>query len=92
MNQYNGSNFDEFLEEEGILEEVSARALKRLLSLQLQDAMREQRLTKTELAARLHTSRSQVDRLLDPNNTAITLEVLERLARAIDKRLIIEFA
>jgi len=92
MNQYSGSNFDEFLEEEGILEEVSARALKRLLSLQLQDAMREQRLTKTELAARLHTSRSQVDRLLDPNNTAITLEVLERLARAIDKRLIIEFA
>jgi len=92
MNQYNGSNFDEFLEEEGILEEVSARALKRLLSLQLQDAMREQRLTKTELAARLHTSRSQVDRLLDPNNTAITLEVLGRLARAIDKRLIIEFA
>ncbi len=92
MNQYSGSNFDDFLEEEGILEEVSARALKRLLALQLQDAMREQKLTKTELAARLHTSRSQVDRLLDPNNTAITLEVLERLARAIDKRLIIEFA
>ncbi len=92
MNQYSGSNFDDFLEEEGILEEVSARALKRLLALQLQDAMREQKLTKTELAARLHTSRSQVDRLLDPNNTAITLEVLERLARAIDKRLIVEFA
>jgi len=92
MNQYTGSNFDDFLEEEGILEEVSARALKRLLALQLQDAMREQKLTKTELAARLHTSRSQVDRLLDPDNTAVTLDVLERLARAIGKRLIIEFA
>jgi len=92
MNKYTGSDFDEFLAEEGILEEVSARALKRLLALQLQDAMQEQKLTKTELATRLHTSRSQVDRLLDPDNTAVTLDVLERLARAIGKRLVIEFA
>jgi len=92
MNRYTGSDFDDFLREEGILEEVSARAHKRLLALQLQDAMREQHITKTELARRLHTSRSQVDRLLDPDNTSVTLEVLERLARAIDKQLIIEFA
>jgi len=92
MNRYTGSDFDDFLREEGILEEVSARAHKRLLALQLQDAMREQHITKTELARRLHTSRSQVDRLLDPDNTSVTLEVLERLARAIDKQLIIKFA
>ncbi len=92
MNRYTGSDFDDFLEEEGILEEVSARAHKRLLALQLQDAMREQHITKTELARRLHTSRSQVDRLLDPNNTSVTLEVLERLARAIDRKLVIEFS
>ena len=92
MNQYTGSNFDDFLAEEGILEETSARALKRLLALQLQDAMQEQKLTKTELAIRLQTSRSQIDRLLDPDNSAVTLDVLERLARAIGKRLVVEFA
>ncbi len=92
MNRYTGSDFDDFLKEEGILEEISARAHKRLLALQLQDAMREQHITKTELARRLHTSRSQVDRLLDPNNTSVTLEVLERLARAIDRKLVIEFS
>jgi DNA-binding Xre family transcriptional regulator len=89
MNQYTGSDFDDFLAEEGILEEVSARAHKRLLALQLQDAMEELNLTKKELADRLQTSRSQVDRLLDPDNTAVTLESLERLARAVEKRLII---
>lgn len=87
MNEHTGSNFDDFLEEEGLLEEVSARAHKRLLVLQLADVMRESRITKTQLAARLHTSRSQLDRLLDPGNTAVTLESLEQLARAVGKRL-----
>lgn len=92
MNQYTGSDFDAFLAEEGILEEVMARAHKRLLALQVQDAMEESRLTKTELAERLETSRSQLDRLLDPDNTAVTLESLERLARAVGKRLRVELA
>ena len=92
MNQYTGSDFDDFLAEEGILEEATARAHKRLLALQLHDAMEESQLTKTELAERLATSRSQLDRLLDPNNTAITLESLERLARAVGKRLRVELA
>lgn len=92
MNQYSGSDFDEFLAEEGILEEVTARAHKRLLALQLQDAMEATQLTKTELAERMQTSRSQLDRLLDPENTSVTLDSLERLARAVGKRLVVELA
>lgn len=87
VNPYSGSDFDDFLAEEGILEEVSARAHKRLLAMQLEDALNELKLTKTELAQRMETSRSQVDRLLDPDNTAVTLESLERLARAVGKQL-----
>ena len=89
MNQHTGSDFDDFLKEEGILEEVTARAHKRLLCLELQDAMTEMKLTKTELAERLQTSRSQVDRLLDPDNTSVTLESLERLAHAVGKQLMV---
>lgn len=92
MNQYSGSDFDEFLDEEGILGEVTARAHKRLLALQLQDAMEATQLTKTELAERMQTSRSQLDRLLDPDNTSVTLDSLERLARAVGKRLVVELA
>ena len=92
MNQYSGGNFDDFLAEEGILDEVTARAYKRLLALQVQDAMMEAQVSKSELAGRLRTSRSQLDRLLDPENTAITLDSLERLARALDKRLVVRFA
>ena len=92
MDQYTGSDFDEFLAEEGILEEVTARAHKRLLALQLQDAIEATQLTKTELAERMQTSRSQLDRLLDPENTSITLDSLERLARAVGKRLVVELA
>jgi len=92
MNQYTGSNFDDFLAEEGILEEVTARAHKLLLALQLQDAVDEVQITKSELAGRLQTSRSQVDRLLDPDNTAVTLDSLERLARAVGKQLIVRLA
>ncbi len=92
MNKYSGSSFEEFLEEEGIIEEVSARAQKRLLALQIADIMNESNLSKTQLAERLNTSRSQLDRLLDPENTTVTLESLDRLARAIGKHLRIEFA
>jgi antitoxin HicB len=92
MNKYSGSNFDDFLVEEGILEEVSAKALKRLLALQIADIMKESNMTKTLLAQRMQTSRSQVDRLLDPDNTSVTLESLEHLARAVGKQLRIEFA
>lgn len=92
MNPYSGSNFDDFLAENGILEEVSARALKRLLALQLAEIMAATHISKTQLAASLQTSRTQVDRLLDPNNTAVTLASLDRLARAVGKQLRIELA
>ena len=92
MNQYSGGNFDDFLAEEGILDEVTARAYKRLLVLQVQDAMMEEQVSKSELAGRLQTSRSQLDRLLDPENTTITLDSLERLARALGKQLVVRFA
>ncbi len=91
MNRHRGSNFDEFLTEEGILEEVSAKALKRLITLQMADIMKQSRISKSRLAERLHTSRSQLDRLLDPENTAVTLESLERLAHAVGKELRVEF-
>ena len=91
MNKHSGSNFDDFLIEEGFLEEVSTRAQKRLLALQIEDIMLESNLTKTEIAFRMQTSRSQLDRLLDPENTAVTLESLDRLARAVGKQLKIEF-
>ncbi len=92
MNQFTGSSFDNFLEEEGMLEEVSAKAHKRLLALQLADIMRENSITKTSLAEKLKTSRSQLDRILDPDNTSITIEMLERVAHAVGKKLRINFS
>jgi DNA-binding Xre family transcriptional regulator len=92
MNKHSGSNFDDFLAAEGILEEVSAKAHKRLLALQIADIMKESKITKTLLAQKMQTSRSQLDRLLDPDNTSITLESLEHLAHAVGKQLRIELA
>lgn len=92
MNQHTGSNFDDFLEEEGILEEVSGKAHKRVLALQLADVMEEENITKTGLSKKLKTSRSQLERILDPENTAITIEVLERVAHAVGKKLYIKIA
>lgn len=92
MNRHTGSTLDEYLTEEGILDEVSAKAHKRLLMLQLADIMEESKMSKDGLAQRLQTSRSQVDSLLDPENTSITLELLERLARAVGRELRIDLA
>jgi DNA-binding Xre family transcriptional regulator len=91
-NPYSGSSFDDFLAEEGILAEVSARALKRLLAMQLAEIMATTKMSKSHLAESMQTSRTQVDRLLDPNNTTITLASLDRLARAVGKQLRIELA
>ena len=92
MNKYSGSNFDDFLKEEGLLEEVSARAQKRLLALQIHDIMQATNLSKTWLAEEMNTDVAQLDRLLDPDNTSITLASLDRLARAMGKQLRIELA
>jgi hypothetical protein len=89
---HSGSTFDSFLEEEGIREEVEAIAIKRVLAWQLQQAMREQQKTKQAMAKHLHTSRSQLDRLLDPRNVSVTLDTITRAARVLGKRLIIRVA
>lgn len=85
-----GSSFDDFLAEEGILERVNARALKRVIAWQLSQAMDAKQLTKTEMSERMGTSRTAVDRLLDPSNGSVTLLTLERAASAVGKRLRIE--
>lgn len=89
---HSGSTFDSFLEEEGIREEVEAVAIKRVLAWQLEHAMQEQRKTKQAMAKQLHTSRSQLDRLLDPRNVSVTLDTITRAARALGKRVIIRVA
>ena len=88
-NIYTGSDFDEYLAGEGLLEEVELQATKRLVALQIQNMMDNQQLTKTEMARRMNTSRAALSRLLDPENQAVTLATLERAARALGKRVYI---
>ena len=89
---YSGSSFDSFLDEEGIREEVEAVAIKRVLAWQLEQAMKEQETTKQAMAKQLRTSRSQLDRLLNPSNVSVTLDTLARAARVLGKRLIVRVA
>jgi DNA-binding Xre family transcriptional regulator len=91
-NPHRGSNCDEFLIEEGLYEEVNARAVKKLLAWQLSQALDETGLTKTELAARMRTSRAAVNRLLDPDNFSLNLQTMDKAARALGKRLDIHLA
>ena len=86
---HSGSTFDSFLEEEGIREQAEAVAIKRVLAWQLERAMQEQQKTKQAMARQIQTSRSQLDRLLDPRNASVTLDTIARAARAVGKRLII---
>jgi predicted XRE-type DNA-binding protein len=83
-------DFDDFLREQGLLEEVEATAAKRLIAFQIRQEMKRARLTKSEMAQRMETSRAAVDRLLDPRNHSVTLSTLERAAAAVGKRLKME--
>ena len=85
-----GSDFDDFLEEEGILEEATAVAVKRAIAYQLSKKMGKERISKAEMARRMETSRSALDRLLDPENAAVTLQTLQSAAQALGGRLKIE--
>ncbi|MGQ0564496.1 MAG: helix-turn-helix domain-containing protein [Gemmobacter sp.] len=85
-----GSAFDDFLKEQGDLEEATEQAVKRVLAFQLAEAMKAQGISKVEMARRLLTSRSQLDRLLDPNNAAVSLSVLVRAARVLGRDLRLE--
>jgi antitoxin HicB len=85
-----GSSFDDFLKQEGIYEEVTARAIKRVIAGQLDALMEDQGLTKSELAKRMKTSRAQLDRLLDPDNESVTLGTLTRATQAVGRHLKME--
>lgn len=84
---HSGSSFDEFLLEEGVLEEAEAVAIKRVIAWQLRREMQRKRITKKAMAGRLRTSRSQLDRLLDPQYSGVTLGTLSRAAMVLGKRL-----
>jgi len=82
-----GSSFDSWLKEEGIYEEVSAVAIKRVLARQIAREMGERKLSKTEMAKRMQTSRAAVDRLLDPENDSVTLATLFKAATAVGREI-----
>lgn len=83
-------SLDDFLAEEGIAEEVTARATKRVIALQLQQAMKERNLTRADMAALMDTSRAQLARVLDPESFNVTLETLSRAARVVGRTLKVE--
>ena len=85
-----GSNFDDFLTEEGLIQDATAVAVKRYIAYQLQQKMSEEQLSKSEMAKRMATSRSALDRLLDPENTSVTLQTLQSAAHAVGGKLKVE--
>jgi predicted XRE-type DNA-binding protein len=89
-NPHIGSSFDDFLEEQGIREEVDAIAVRRVIAWQIKQAMEANHITKVEMARRMATSRSQVDRLLNEDAGTVTLDLIERGARAVGRRLRVE--
>lgn len=86
---HSGSSFEDFLDEQGMREEVESAAIKRVLAWQFEQEMARQHKTKRAMAAELRTSRSQLDRLLDPRNTSVSLDTLSRAAKVLGKRLVL---
>jgi DNA-binding Xre family transcriptional regulator len=91
-NRHIGSSFDDFLQEEGLLAEAEATAVKRIIAHQIEQEMAARKLTKTALARMMQTSRSSLDRLLDPENASVTLLTLESAALALGRQLKVELA
>jgi len=87
-----GSSFDDFLKEEAMLDEVTAVAMKRVISWQIAQEMKAQQLTKTALAKRMHTSRAALNRLLDENDSSLTLTTLASAAAALGKKVNLQLA
>jgi len=85
-----GSNFDDFLQEEGILAETDAAAVKRVVAYQIQQLMAENKMTKTNMAKKMGTSRSSLNRLLDPANMSVSLKTLEKAANSLGKKLTVQ--
>ena len=91
-NKHLGSDFDEFLKEEKILADAEAVATKRVISFQIEKEMSKKRISKLQMAHKMKTSRSSLNRLLDPSNGAVTLQTLEKAAMILGKRLKIKLA
>lgn len=89
-NRHVGSGIDDLLQEEGVLEEFQARAIKEVIAWQLGEAMKERKLSKRKLASLMHTSRAQIDRILDPTNGNVTLETLQRAAILVGRKVQLE--
>ena len=88
-NKHIGSSFEDFLKEEGIHDEATSRAIKRLIAWKLAEAMKEKNISKAEMARRLKTSRTQIARLLDPENDSVQLDTIQKAAAVVGKRLAI---
>lgn len=86
-NKFKGTMLDDFLEEEGLLEDAEAVAIKRVISYELKKAMQKRHISKTQMADKLRTSRAALDRLLDPDNTSVTLNTLVKATAIIGKKL-----
>lgn len=91
-NTHIGSSFDDFLEETGELAESNAIAIKRVIAWEIQQKIEQENLSKTKMAQLMNTSRSALDRLLDPTNTSITLHTLEHAAKVLGKTLRLELS
>jgi len=91
-NKHVGSNFDDFLAEEGLLEDATATAMKRVIAWQIAQEMKAQKLSKTAMANKMHTSRAALNRLLDATDTSLTLTTLASAAAALGKRVRVELA
>jgi DNA-binding Xre family transcriptional regulator len=89
-NKHRGSSFESFLKKDGLREEAHATALKRAVALKLDDLMKKKRVNKSAMAAQMRTSRAAIHRLLDPENTSITLATLNRAARSLGRKVKIE--
>lgn len=87
-----GSDFDQFLEEDGILHEVEVVAAKRVIAWQIAEIMNKERIPKTAMASRMGTSRAVLDRLLDPENTGVTLKTLGKAAAVLGRKININLA
>lgn len=91
-NPHHGSSLEDFLAEDGILESATTLAVKRVIAWQLMEEMKRQGLSKTDMATRMETSRRQLDRVLNPNDDNVTLQTLDRAARAVGHSLRLELA
>ena len=89
-NKHRGSSLDSFLEQEGVLGEFQARAIKEVIAWQLAEAMKARKISKSALAVLMKTSRTQINRVLDPNDGNVTIETLQRAAALVGRRVQLE--